>query len=346
VINTSGALMQAGVAVSLALLGFSFMSIAWAYLASATTIAILALFSYRDLSIFKPCMHNWSKIIAFGGYNGANVFLYRVYESLPAIVLGRVLSVEAVALYSRSITLCQLPNNVIMGGAGSVLLPAFSAEVRNGADLRGSYLRSIEYIAALLWPAYLLLAVLAYPVVNIVLGSQWIDIVPLVQVMALASLFAISQELNYPVLVAVGGMRHVFIRSLIVWPISAVIVVTAAYQGLQAAALSWLIIIPFQALVSIHFVRNYISLTWAEIGQALTGSVVIAMLSIIGPLAVVASAGTFEISIPAAVLSVVLSAVGWAAALWLTKHPLTNDIRDVASSLFGVELKKKVTNHA
>ena len=94
--------------------------------------------------------------MAFGGYHGANILLYRLYDSLPYLVLGRTLSLHAVALYSRGIAICQVPDKVLLGGVASVVLTSYSAEVRNGGDLRTSYLRAIEMITALQWPGLVL----------------------------------------------------------------------------------------------------------------------------------------------------------------------------------------------
>ena len=332
-INTSGVLVFAGIAISLALSGFSFMSVAWAYFGSALTVATLAACSYRNLSIFRPRMQSWREIVVFGAYNGANIFLYRIYELVPQFALGRLVSLEAVALFNRSLAICQLPNKLILEGASTVMLPAFSAAVRSGADLRASYLRSLEYTAVLQWPAYLVLAVLAHPAVDIILGHQWIGIVPLVQIMAVASLFSFSAELNYPVLVAAGGMRYVFVRSLIVWPASTLMAFGAAYYGLHAAAAAWLVIIPFQAYVSIEFVRNYISFDWSAIAQAVKRSAIVSLCTVLGPLVIVISEGTLAISTLSTVAAGLLAAICWTAALRFVDHPLIGDARSVVAEL-------------
>lgn len=332
-INMLGVTANSVTSIVLALLGFSFMSIAWATLGSALLVSLLSLAWWRDPTIFRPALSEWREVASFGGYNGANMFLYRISEALPTLILGRILSVDAVAMFGRSISICQLPDKVIMGGASTVMLPAFSSGVRSGTDLRQAYLRAVEYIAAFQWPAFIVLAILAYPIVRIVLGDQWLSIVPLVQVMAIASLFAFSAELNYPVLVAVGAIRDVFLRSLIIWPISAIAVVAASVFGLKALAASWLFVIPFQALVSLLFVRQYIDFEWHDLAKAARKPAVIAACSACGPLAVVLEAGTSQISLQSTVLAVVSSAVGWIMAVCLSDHPLAADLRLVVSAL-------------
>jgi O-antigen/teichoic acid export membrane protein len=332
-INVTGAAVNSAVTITLALLGFSDLSFAWAALAASSTMTCLSLFCAADKSIFRPTLKGWRGLMTFGGYNGLNALLYRVYDSLPSAVLGRILSFDALALYSRAVTICQLPDRAVLRGIDMILLPAFSAEVRGGKGLRDAYLRAMEIMTAILWPALFLLAILADPVVRLLLGGQWLGSVPLVRIMAIASLFSVSAELNYPVLAAMGAMRDILMRGLIAWPLSAVVITCAAFLGLEAAALSWLMTLPFQAYVSIYFVRRHVNVAWADIAAALKKSILVALSAAVGPLAVVAQTGGFDLGYPAAALAVVLAAIGWLMGLMATAHPLFRELVHAARAI-------------
>ncbi|TPK72388.1 sugar transporter [Mesorhizobium sp. B2-4-18] len=327
-INVAGAATGGAATVALALTGFSYMSFAWAWLASSTVTGVLALALRPDFWMFKPTFKQWRRIAAFGGYNGAIVFLYRAYEALPLLLLGRVLSPHAAALFSRGLTVCQIPDKLILGGAMAVVLPAFSASARQGGDLKRSYLHAIEIITGLHWPALLAVAALSYPVVDIALGHQWQAVAPLVQVIALASLFTFSFELNHPVMMAMGSIRDMFVRSLIVVPVSAVVMTTAVLlAGLMGAALSLMFIVPFQAFVSLSFVRRRLSLRWDEIAVAVRKSGVVAALTTLGPLAMVVAGGfSFDLSLGQAIFAGCLAAAGWLVGVFVTGHPLFDEI--------------------
>ncbi|AGK57589.1 exopolysaccharide exporter [Hyphomicrobium denitrificans 1NES1] len=329
IINISGAAVGASVTLALASLGFSYMSFAWATLASTITIAIMSLFFWRDWSIFRLSLHAWGGMAEFGGYNGLNVMLYRIYEALPSMALGRVLSFEHLALYTRAITLCQLPDRAVLRGLDSILLPAFSIEVRNGRSLVGAYVRSIEIITAIQWPALVTLAILADPLVRLILGAQWEGSVPLVRIMAIASMFSFSAELNYPVLMAMGAMRDIFKRSLIAWPISALVIVCAAMFGVMAAASAWLVTLPFQAYVSIWFVQRHVDISWKQLARAVIISGIVTLFSAVGPLLAVVLSGSGQISYLASFVAAALSAVGWIVGLKLTGHTMFSELEKI-----------------
>ncbi len=338
-INVTRVALNAGVTILLASLGFSYMSFAWAFLVSEAVAACLSLLIWPDRSIFKPSLGGLQPMVAFGGYNGTNVLLGKIYESLPYLALGRILSVDAVGLYSRGLSICQLPDKVLLGGLTPVLLSVFSAQVRKGHELRDYYLRSCEFITAVQWPALVLLVILADPVVRTVLGDQWLSSVPLIRIIAIASLFSFSHSLTYPTLVAVGAMRDLMRRSIIVWPTSAGIICCAALFGLTAAALSWLLTMPFQAYVSIYFVRRHIAFDWKELGSVLWKSAILTLCSALGPLTVVASTGDRSgLSLDATCVAILLSAIGWGLGLWVTAHPLLSEIQRALPILFRTSI--------
>ncbi len=337
--NICGAATAAVVTCVLALMDFSYMSFAWAWFASAIVTGLLAISLSRQFWIFKPSLGRYRDMLAFGGYNGTTNLLYKAYEALPYLLLGRTLSLDAAAMFSRSLMICQLPDKIFLGGAMSVVLPAFSAEARQGRSLRQPYLNALGLITALQWPALLVLAVLAFPVVDVLLGHQWQAVAPQVQIIALASLFSFSFELNYPVLVSVGAMRDVFRRALIVCPISTAIIIIASFISLQAVAWSLMLVIPFQAFVSLSFVRRHIAIRWPEIGAAVWRSAVVAAVTVSGPLAVVVFTGSsFDISVKEAVVAAILATLGWLCSLWLTGHPLLDEILHSSTHLRRVML--------
>jgi O-antigen/teichoic acid export membrane protein len=333
-IDMTNATVSAAVTISLASVGFSYMSFAWGMFAATVVSALLALYIRPNFWIFQPVLHEWRGMLRFGGYNGTNIFLYQLFESFPPLLIGRLISFDALGLFNRAINVSKLPDKVFFGGVIPVVLPAFSAKFREQPDLARSYLKAVEYITGIQWPALVVLAILAYPVVLTLLGTQWIGVAPLVQIIALGWMFSFAFELNYPLLQSIGALHDTLLRALIAWPLSAVIIAVAIYFGLTAVAVSYWITIPLQALIAFHFVRRHVDFSWQELIGAMQKSVIVTMGSAAGPLAVVALSGfDFDISIPKAFIAVVLSAIGWLGGLWITRHPLSNEILDVAYAL-------------
>lgn len=332
-INVANASVTAAVTIILVFAGFSYMSFAWGWLSGAAAGTALALFMGGKLWMFKPTIVNLRGMIVFGTCNGLIATLYHIYNRIPYLVIGRVLSLDAVALFNRAMTLCQLPDKAFLGGAEAVMLPAFADEVRNGRDLKRAFFAASSYATGLLWPALIALAILAHPIVLIALGHQWLAAVPLVRIIAVSSLLSYAFDLTYPILVATGSIRSALLRSAIAWPISLAIISAAVNFGLTAAALSLIVAIPFQAVVSLVLVRKQVPMGWGEIALSLWKSAAITGCSAVGPLMIVLVNGTLAIGIVAFVEAAVLCGLGWAAGIWVFRHPLRHEVEQFATWL-------------
>ncbi|WP_134499350.1 lipopolysaccharide biosynthesis protein [Microvirga pakistanensis] len=327
-INITVGIVGAATTVALATLKFGAISFAYGTLAGSAVTALCAVFLCQDRRMFRPSIASWRDVIGYGGYNGMSTLLDRAYEALPQLFLGRVLPVSAVGFYNRANMICGIPDRLILSGVFSVAYPAFAKEFREGRCLTESYLRAITYLTAFHWPALIAVALLAKPIVMVVLGPQWLDAVPLVQILALAGLLWFPTILTQPLLVAVGAIRHNFLSSLITRPLAAIILCCASLYGVTALAASQFIALPLQVSITLYFVRRHVPFTWREMGAAVWRSAVASLFSAAGPVAIIILSGfSFDLSIGATIAAGLLAAAGWLAGLWLTDHPVLVELQ-------------------
>lgn len=316
--------------LGLAALGFGYMSYAWAVLVSSAVATLVALFHCPNLRMFIPGFAEWRQVLSFGSISSATALLNGLYSSLPQLFLGRILNFGAVGLYSRATVLCQLFDRLVLDGLNPVILPAFAARVRNGEELKTPYLRALEYITALHWPFLLCLALLADPAVKLVLGRQWVGAVPLVHIIALASLCLFPAFLTSPLLVSLGRVRDTLTSSLITLPISLALLLGASFLGLQAVAASLFITGPLQVYVALIFIRRQIHFTWGELARATAKSALVSLCAAAAPAVAVAIAGfRFDISIPVAIVAGIGAILGWVGGLAMTRHPLWSEVQKI-----------------
>jgi O-antigen/teichoic acid export membrane protein len=336
IIDVSTAFLNAAVTVALILAGFSYMSLAWASVASSAAAATLTFYFWRDIRIFRPSLKHWRGVLAFGIYGSITGVIYRASESFAYLIFGRILSPRAVGLLQRAVLLSHFPERVVLAGIGAVALPMFSDHARQGYDLKRTYLDTIEYISVVQWPALLLLILLSEPIILIVLGPQWSEVIPLMQIMAAALLFDFATTLNYPILVAVGAVRHTALLAVAQVVVSLSVLTFAGRYGLHAIALGTLFVVPFNVAVSVVLVRVHVPFLWRELAAAMRKSAVTTGMFVIGPLTMVIACGSrANLSIGATLAAIGLGAVGWIGGLWLTDHPLLHELRRAALRLSG-----------
>jgi O-antigen/teichoic acid export membrane protein len=314
--------------IVLASLGFSAMSYAWASVGSAAAGVLLSFYFYPSWSIFCPLLREWRSVLGFGVFDSATIVLHRLTENAFYLILGRLLNVEAVGLCQRAFLLAGFPERVFLSGFGAVALPAFSEKVRQGHDLKDSYLRAVEYITAVQWPALMLLVFLAHPIVEVVLGRQWAAVAPILQIFAGALMLNFPVSLEYPTLVAAGAIRYlpaIVLAQATVF--TALWWLGTALYGLYGGAVSMLVIVPLNLVISLLVVRSRVRFNCGELAAAMRKSAVLLGLSAVGPtITLILSGWRADVSIQTAFVTVILSGVGWIYGLRLTRHPLAQDV--------------------
>jgi O-antigen/teichoic acid export membrane protein len=333
-ITTVASAINAGVGIGLALLGWGYMSLAWAGAISALAAMGLYLHFWRDWSIFRPRLREWRSVVGFGVHDSAFGIISQIGEAVPYLIIGRALDAGALGLFQRAVLLALFPERVILAGVSAVALPAFSQQVREGQAPKASYLKALGLITAAQWPALVTLILLAEPIVRVLLGPQWQGVVAVLQILAGALLFSFPIALHYPTLVALGAIRIVPVTILAQALVAIGVLAFAAPSGLEAAALSTFAIVPFCSLLSLAVIRHFLKFGWLELAASTARSAVATLTCAAGPAAVAAATGWQEaLSIPLAIVAGVLAGVGWIAGLWLTGHPLLQEMMQIGAKL-------------
>ncbi|MBL8659734.1 MAG: oligosaccharide flippase family protein [Rhodospirillales bacterium] len=321
--SLSANFVMALTSVGLATLGFSFMGPVWGAVAGNLTMTVAFLAYRRNIGIFRPSARGWREVVSFGLYSSGTVIINVLYQWSPQLILGRVANLAAVGLYGRAVNITQIFDRLVLNVLDPVILPAIAAEARTGRQLKPTYLLAVELLAALHWPCLLVVALLADPIVRILFGSQWVDAVILVRMLALASLSLFAACLTYPVLVSTGRVRDTLTASLISVPPSLLVMVVASFFGIQAVAASAFLTLPLQAGTAFLFVCRRIDLGIADLAAALWKSAIVAATTMLGVALIVGINGfSLTFSNSAFVAAALLALVGWCLGLVMTRHPL------------------------
>ncbi|MEO9339268.1 oligosaccharide flippase family protein [Mesorhizobium sp. SB112] len=329
-IKTIGSLITAIAVIGFAWHGYSYLSIAIGGLIGSLATTILALIARPSYLVFKPSIASWRHLVDFGRYKGATYITDRIYEALPQLVLGRVMPMASVGIFNRANAVCGIPDRLLMSSIFTVAFPALAAAAREGSNIKETYLRSLGYIAVIYWPGVILMAILAEPAVRIVLGPGWEEAILLVQLIALSSVFWFPIILTYPLLMALGENRDAFVSNFIGRIVAAVILCAASFHSLTAIALSQFISMPFQMMMSFRYVRRHVPFTSRQIFSAISGSMIVTFISMLGPTIYVLARGFGgHLTVLDAAICMILAAVGWFGGLIIVKHPFLEEIRGV-----------------
>lgn len=320
--------------VALALMKFSYMAPIWGGIVGNAVLMVMLLLWHRDLSVFRPSFVECRDVVRFGLYSGGVVVINVLYSFAPQLFLARILDFTSVGLYTRAGNITQVFDKLVMQVLNPVIMPAIVARRSAGEDLRRVYLESIQLLSAVQWPALLFVGIMARSIISLWLGQNWLEIVPLVQILCIANMAFFSACLSYPVLVSVGRVRDALMASFISLPPSLLVILGASFFGVEAVAASALLTLPFQAAVALHFIMRHLDIGWADLAKALTKSVVATALMAVG---VAACAALVEFgavgSVTGLACACVAAAICWLIGLSVTGHPLLSHIQHAAGGL-------------
>jgi O-antigen/teichoic acid export membrane protein len=321
-VSAMGTLFNLVTTLVLAWLGYGFTSFAIGILAGTTASAVMGLILRPRFWFFRPTLTAWRDVFAFGGYNGTSSLLRQLFDSMPYLVLGHFLSLDAVAYYHRALMLSQLPAKLLLSGVENLMLPALVKQGRQSASMKDTFLRTIDCVTGIYWPAILVAAILADPLIRLLYGEAWLPAAPIFQIMAVAAMFVFMGKLDASMLVAAGGLKDLVKRSLIAFPLSAAISTVGAMLGVMALAWSYWITNPILLFTSLIFLRRHIAFTWADLGGALSRSAVVSLISAAIPLALVIVFGSHDVPLAMLCAASISAVLMWFFALWLTRHTL------------------------
>ncbi|WP_051379826.1 oligosaccharide flippase family protein [Bradyrhizobium murdochi] len=332
--NLASGVVAAAVSIVLAMLNFGFMAPVWGGVAGNVVLTIMLLRQHRDFGAFRPSVAQFRDVVGFGLYSSGVSVINVLYNLSPQLFLAKILDFASVGLYSRATSITQVFDKLVVQVLNPIIMPALVSRSKDASNLRGAYLDAVELLSVVQWPFLLFIAIMAHPIILILLGQSWLEIVPLVRFLCVANLALFAACLSYPTLVATGSVRDALTSSLISLPPSLLVILCAAFFGAEAVAASALLTLPFQAAVALYFIGRRLTFEPKQLSRALLKSAVVTAITASG---VMVCAALIEASIvPSFVGLVAAGGVGalcWWLGLMVTGHPLLHHLYRVAGGL-------------
>lgn len=323
----TSALCHVIVAITLALYGFGAMSLAWANFAGILSFGIVANMLRPKGMPKLPRFNNIKAVLSFGSISSVGNAAYMAGTNMPDLVIGKIMSMTSVGYFSRATGLIQLFTKLITGALSPLVLPYFSQLRREGKDLSAPYLLAVEHLTALAWPFFIVMMLLAQPIVRTLYGAQWDASVPLVEILCLAGCISSISLFATQVMVANGQVKNSTYAQLVALPFRVGVVLFASLYDLKMIAIS-LIVSELIALVIVSWIlNNTIKVSPLNLLLATRKSALVALSSSIIPLII----NLFWTGDPAKpwlplTIGALGAAAGWVSGIFISKHPLAAQI--------------------
>jgi O-antigen/teichoic acid export membrane protein len=129
--------------------------------------------------------------------SGAGQFVQHVSQ----IILGRMLGISILGLYSRATLLANFLFSQLYGTATRVTFAQMSKTYRETGEIKEIFLRSFYIIVSVMWPLLLSLAILSKPVLVLLYGDRWVGAAVPFAILLVAQAFTLSFGMNWELFV-------------------------------------------------------------------------------------------------------------------------------------------------
>ncbi len=215
----------------------------WALVVAEVVGSFVSLFVSYLIHPFRPRFQfnriASRELLAFGRYIFASgVLVYLITQGDDAFV-GRFLGMTALGFYQYAYYLSNLPATNITHVISQIIFPAYCKIQEEQEALWTGFLRVIGLTAFLAFPLSGLLLVLAVPIVRFLYGSQWLPIVPALQVLCVFGAIRSIAATTGPLFTALGKPKFIFYVNLAKLGLIAVLVFPLTRQyGIVGTSLS------------------------------------------------------------------------------------------------------------
>lgn len=332
-VNVGAALAQGTIGVALAAHGWSAFALAWATVAAAATRGVVA-------QVMRPAfprrlhLAGIGQVVHFGARASVLYLTGALGTRTPDLIVGKLVGVFAVGLYSRAVSLSDQFRMLIAGAIGSVFFPAFARIRDRGEPLGPAYLRVVAGYSALVWPGMAGLALAAEPIIRLLYGPVWLGTAPLLSMIALTEILLIALPLVSDLPILAGRLNALLARNLIDTAMSIALLAAGTHWGVTGAAASRLVYAACWLLLYFRFMHGIVrfDLRALIVIYAKSGA---ATLAAIAPLAL-----AYRLVAPPGALGfaglLAASATGvasWALALVIVRHPVCQEILGIVRAL-------------
>ncbi len=318
----------AGVSIVLAWRGHGPISLAFGSLA-ATVVNAALLLPFRPAAFpWLPGLREVRRVISFGGaLTGANL-LWTFASGAPEMLLGRLQSLTAAGLYARASGLVAMFHRLVTEIVHGVALSWFAREARASGDISRSFVKATGHVTAVGWTFCATIAFLAFPVIYVLFGNQWVDAADLARLLAVAMVFGVPGTLCFAALIAAGAVRRAFRATAVSTLVIVTFAATGAWFGLLQAGWAAVGGAAFDAALFLGLTQRVVHFQWADLRATLLRSAGVAACAAVAPAAAWLAFGSERDTVfAAAALGGAGAVAGFFAAVFLFRHPLREEVR-------------------
>ena len=198
------------------------LAIYFAYHGYGVWALVIKLLSMQIITSFLFIVHNkWIPLLTFNLNSFKRLFgfgwkmlvtglLATLYQNVYNLIIGRYYSSTQLGYYTKSIQFRDLAANSITMSVAKVSYPVLSKLQDDNESFKAGFKKIIKNSSFLTFPMMIGLAAVAGPLIQVLLGDNWVPMVPYFQILCLTGMTLPHRALNLNIL-QVKGRSDLFL---------------------------------------------------------------------------------------------------------------------------------------
>lgn len=225
------------IAVILAFAGWGVWALVAQLLATSgiSLVALVVLEGWRPRFVFG--WQRFKTLLDFGAFHMGATLMTLMSRQAYTVFVGKLYTPTDLGMFNRAVNTRGLPQNFIGSAYRGVGFPVLARQSLEPDGFRETLRASMVAVMALTLPVMAGLALVAEDLVPVLFGSNWMPVVPFLQILCIGGIAWALNMVNLNALSAMGEARRVFRLQLIVQLVLLITVAVTAPFSLVALAI-------------------------------------------------------------------------------------------------------------
>lgn len=277
--SSLGAIILSGfTGIASALSGLGVWALVLQLLVNQISVTIIMWFTvkWRPRLVFS--FEKIKVLFSFGWKLLVSTLISALSMDIRTLIIGRVYSSSMLGYYNRGEQFPKVIVTNINGSIQSVMLPTLSAHQDNKLRLKQMVRRSILTSSFLIFPMMIGLAIVAEPLVDIILTEKWLPAVPFLQLFCISYALIPIHTANLQAINALGRSDIFLKLEIIKKVISLIILIISMPFGVYAIALGVVISGIISSFINAHPNKQLLDYSYKEQWEDIIPALLISVL--------------------------------------------------------------------
>ena len=207
---------------------------------------------WRPSFVFN--VESFTKLFSFGSKLLVSGLIDTIYQNIYLLIIGKYFSAIQLGYFTRAIQFQELPSKNLQGIISRVSYPVLATMQNDVIKLKSSYQQLIKSTMLVTFTLMFGMVVVAKSMVLVLIGEEWLPVVPYLQLLCLSGMFYPLQSLNLNIL-NIKGRSDLYLKLEIIKKTMAIpVIIMGIIYGIE---------IMIVGMIISSFISYYINSYWS-----------------------------------------------------------------------------------